>query len=47
MGNFQVTPSGNPKNEPGIAVNLLDPNIVVAVSTDNTTGSPVPGYTVR
>ncbi|MCZ8513589.1 sialidase family protein [Paenibacillus filicis] len=43
MANFQVTPGGNPKNEPSVAANLLDANIVVAVSTDNTTGSPRTG----
>ncbi|MVO98267.1 sialidase family protein [Paenibacillus lutrae] len=30
--NFQVTPSGTPKFEPIIAVNLLSPNIMVATS---------------
>lgn len=30
--NFQVTPSGPPKFEPSIAVNLLSPNIMVATS---------------
>ncbi|MDF2922729.1 MAG: hypothetical protein K0R57_1643 [Paenibacillaceae bacterium] len=30
--NFQVTPSGTPKFEPAIAVNLLSPNIMVATS---------------
>ena len=30
--NFQVTPSGPPKFEPGLAVNLLSPNIMVATS---------------
>lgn len=41
--NFQVTPSGNPKFEPYIAVNLLQTNIMVAVATDITTGSPRTG----
>lgn len=30
--NFQVTPSGEPKFEPGLAVNLLSPNAMVATS---------------
>ena len=41
--NFQITPSGNPKFEPYISVNLLQPNIMVAVSTDNTSGVPQTG----
>ncbi|MFD2327727.1 sialidase family protein [Cohnella sp. GCM10020058] len=41
--NFQVTPGGPPKFEPSVAVNLLIPGIMVAVSTDNTTGVPMTG----
>lgn len=43
MANFQVTPSGNSKFEPSVAVNLLNPNIVVAASVDTTTGVPLVG----
>ncbi|MCD1260597.1 exo-alpha-sialidase [Paenibacillus athensensis] len=38
--NFQVTPSGPPKFEPYIAVNLLSTNIMIAVSVDTTSGVP-------
>ncbi|WP_438432082.1 sialidase family protein [Gorillibacterium sp. sgz500922] len=41
--NFQVTPTGPPKNEPSVAVNLLIPGIMVAVSTDSSSGVPQTG----
>ncbi|WP_437348815.1 sialidase family protein [Paenibacillus humicus] len=42
--NFQVTPSGgNPIFEPAVAVNLLNPSIMVAVATDTTSGVPQTG----
>ncbi|KAF6580605.1 exo-alpha-sialidase, partial [Paenibacillus sp. EKM208P] len=41
--NFQVTPSGLPKFEPSVAVNLLNPNIVVAVAVDFSSGPPLIG----
>ncbi|CAI6079749.1 sialidase family protein [Cohnella sp. JJ-181] len=41
--NFQVTPAGFPKFEPSVAVNLLIPGIMVAVSVDTTTGVPMTG----
>lgn len=41
--NFQVTPAGFPKNEPSVAVNLLIPGIMVAVSVDTTSGVPMTG----
>lgn len=41
--NFQVTTGLPPKFEPYIAVNLLIPGIMIAVSTDNTTGVPLTG----
>ncbi|MFC4778967.1 exo-alpha-sialidase [Paenibacillus sp. GCM10023252] len=41
--NFQVTPGGNPKFEPEVAVNLLIPGIMVAVAVDTTTGVPNTG----
>ncbi|MFC5653481.1 exo-alpha-sialidase [Paenibacillus solisilvae] len=43
MANYQVTPGGNTKFEPSVAVHLLSPNIIVATATDNTTGSPLVG----
>ncbi|MEJ9227129.1 sialidase family protein [Priestia aryabhattai] len=43
MPNFQVTPSGAPKQEPSIAVNLLSPNIMIATGTDFTSGGPLTG----
>ncbi|ASS69435.1 exo-alpha-sialidase [Paenibacillus sp. RUD330] len=45
--NFQVTPSGgNPAFEPAIAVNLLNPSIMVAVATDTSSGVPQTGLYV-
>ncbi|MFD2334496.1 sialidase family protein [Cohnella sp. GCM10020058] len=41
--NFQVTPAGFPKFEPSVAVNLLITGIMVAVSVDTTSGSPMVG----
>lgn len=41
--NFQVTPSGPPKFEPFVAINMLDPNIMVAVAVDTRTGVPLIG----
>lgn len=41
--NFQVSPTGPPKNEPSVAVNLLIPSIMIAVSTDTSSGSPQTG----
>ncbi|QHW31529.1 exo-alpha-sialidase [Paenibacillus rhizovicinus] len=41
--NFQVTPNGNPKFEPSVAVNLLITGIMVAVAVDTTTGVPLIG----
>ncbi|MCM3782613.1 glycoside hydrolase [Neobacillus mesonae] len=41
--NFQVTPTGPPKFEPSVAVNLLNPSIMVAVAVDTTTGVPLIG----
>ncbi|MHA0857271.1 sialidase family protein [Paenibacillus sp. CMAA1364] len=41
--NFQVTPGGFPKFEPAVAVNLLIPGIMIAVSVDTTTGVPNTG----
>ncbi|MFC3802225.1 sialidase family protein [Cohnella sp. GCM10012308] len=41
--NFQVTPAGFPKFEPSVAVNLLIPGIMVAVSVDTSSGSPMTG----
>lgn len=38
--NFQVTPSYLPKFEPSVAVNLLNPNIVIAVAVDFSSGLP-------
>ena len=43
MANYQVTPSGNPKFEPSVAVHLLSPNIIIATSVNFTTGSPLAG----
>ncbi|GAK43253.1 hypothetical protein TCA2_5749 [Paenibacillus sp. TCA20] len=41
--NFQVTPVGNPKFEPSVAVNYLIPGIMVATAVDTTTGVPIIG----
>ncbi|SFI37993.1 hypothetical protein SAMN02799624_00702 [Paenibacillus sp. UNC496MF] len=41
--NFQVTPTGNNKFEPSVAVNLLVPGIMVSVAVDETTGVPLIG----
>ncbi|MGW8958992.1 hypothetical protein [Paenibacillus sp. NPDC055715] len=38
-----MTPSGLPEFEPSVAVNLLDPNIVVAVAADFSSGPPLIG----
>ena len=43
MANYQVTPSGNPKFEPSVAVHLLSPNIIISTSVNFTTGSPLAG----
>ncbi|GKS13806.1 hypothetical protein YDYSY3_48060 [Paenibacillus chitinolyticus] len=43
MPNFQVNASGNPKQEPSLAVNLLDANIMIATATDFTLGPPLTG----
>ncbi|MCL6604865.1 MAG: glycoside hydrolase [Paenibacillus sp.] len=43
MANYQVTPGGNPKFEPSVAVHLLSPNIIIAASVNFTTGSPLAG----
>ncbi|MBM7564212.1 exo-alpha-sialidase [Paenibacillus sacheonensis] len=41
--NFQVTPAGNSKFEPSVAVNLLITGIMVSVAVDTTTGVPLIG----
>ncbi|SDW69222.1 hypothetical protein SAMN05518855_1004163 [Paenibacillus sp. CF384] len=41
--NFQVTPSGNPKFEPSVAVNLLIPGIMLSVAVDESSGPPLIG----
>ncbi|MFS0840006.1 exo-alpha-sialidase [Paenibacillus sp. 1P03SA] len=43
MPNFQVSASGNPKQEPSLAVNLLDANFMIATATDFTLGPPLTG----
>ncbi|WP_068774000.1 sialidase family protein [Paenibacillus sp. FJAT-26967] len=43
MPNFQVNASGNPKQEPSLAVNLLDANIMIATATDFSLGPPLTG----
>ncbi|WP_216855445.1 sialidase family protein [Paenibacillus alba] len=43
VANYQVTPSGNPKQEPSVAVNLLDLTTVMATATDFSSGPPLIG----
>ncbi|TYP70119.1 sialidase family protein [Paenibacillus methanolicus] len=41
--NFPVSDPGNPKFEPAVAVNLLSPNVMIAVAVDTTDGTPQTG----